>query len=429
MLEGELRGLKSSEELRFHLLNESRRVIAFRQAFYVDVCKNAELIGVSSVAVVEKNAPLVRWINAIVSELAADQGLQTAVSFDLPAYGDSDPQVAAKYPFPHMLWQPLTDRQGKVFAGVLFAKERAWKRSESDIASYLIGVYSHAMRAFVKSPARRRLPKTQSLIGSIFLAFLLVSAFVEVPMTTMAPAEIIAKDPFIVAAPLSGAIEQILVPPNSLVEAGTALVKFHDTDLRNRYEIAKRELAVAQANDKKTQQNALIDLTGRRDIAVTKTEILLKQAERDYAHEMLEQTTVYAERDGMVVYEDPGSWAGRPVKVGERILEVVDTAKLKVRIELPIDDSISLQTGADARIFLDADPLNWLDAEVTYAGVHAKPTPAGKLAYIVEAEFARSSLAARIGYRGTAQLFGAQVPLYLFLFRRPLSTLRQMFGI
>ena len=429
VLEKELRGLTTKEELRFHFLNESRRTIGFRQAFYIETSKRIELVGVSSVAVVEKNAPLVRWICSILSNLEKDQGLSNAVLFDLPAYAGGDAELGAQYPFVHMLWQPLLDRHGRTYAGVLFAKERIWQRSERDLVAYLSGVYSHAMTAFDKRTRKIPAFKKKPLIWAMVTTLALALFFVEVPMTTTAPAEVVAADPFIVAAPLNGAIEEILVPPNSVVTSGTALVKFHDTEFRNRFGIAERELAVAEAMDKKTRQNALIAPTGNGDIAVTKTEIMLKQANLDYARDMLEQTILRAERDGMVVYADPDSWAGRPVAIGERIMEVVDTTKLKVRLEVPIDDSIALREGAVARIFLHADPLNWLEARVTYAGVQAKPTPAGPLAYIVEAEFIHPTPATRIGFRGTAQLFGDRVSLYFFLFRRPLSAIRQAFGI
>ena len=35
----------------------------------------------------------------------------------------------------------------------------------------------------------------------------------------------------------------------------------------------------------------------------------------------------------------------------------------------------------------------------------------------------------RLGIRGTAQLIGENVPLYLYLFRKPISFLRQKFGL
>ena len=429
LLEGEIRQRNSPTELRFHLLNESRRLLGFRQAFYIDLQNAPKVTGVSSLATIEDNAPLVRWISSLYSAFAKDQDQQAPCLFDLPAYGDADLEFAAEYPFRHFVWIPLKARDGVVFAGVLFAKEGLWQKSEVELANYLGGVYAHAFSLFEKRQSRLKAGRSKAALLTMVLVALAALLFVEVPMTTLAPAEIVADKPYVVAAPLSGAIDQIVVPPNELVEAGSKLVEFNDVELRNQFEVAERELAVARALERKTSQSALIDRSGRRDLALAKTELELKQAERDYAFEMLQRTEVRAERAGMVVYSDPDSWIGRPVNIGERILELVDPANVKIRIEVPVHDSISLREGAEVRLFLDADPLNWRDATITYASTHAKPVASGELAYTVEAILIEPDPAMRIGYRGTAQLFAEQVPLYFFLFRRPISALRQSLGL
>ena len=82
------------------------------------------------------------------------------------------------------------------------------------------------------------------------------------------------------------------------------------------------------------------------------------------------------------------------------------------------------------RLFLDASPLDARSAAITYASHEARRTPDNVMAYRITAELdpAVKNLP-RIGARGTAQLFGEETTLFFFLFRRPISALRQYVGL
>ena len=107
---------------------------------------------------------------------------------------------------------------------------------------------------------------------------------------------------------------------------------------------------------------------------------------------------------------------------------IADPARIKVHVGLAVEDSIALENGAEIRLFLDADPLNPLRARIEHASYHAEPLPDGRLAYRVHAG-PESGAAARIGLRGTAQLFSEDVPLYFFLLRRPIAAVPQALGV
>jgi len=67
---------------------------------------------------------------------------------------------------------------------------------------------------------------------------------------------------------------------------------------------------------------------------------------------------------------------------------------------------------------------------VEYASYHATPTASQVLAYKVSVALNEAEdEIPRIGLQGTAQLYGNYVPLAFFLFRRPLSAVRQYLGI
>ena len=92
-------------------------------------------------------------------------------------------------------------------------------------------------------------------------------------------------------------------------------------------------------------------------------------------------------------------------------------------------EAIVLTTGAPVDLFLDVDPLSPKPATLTSASYEAEMTPAGTLSYRVRAAFPEGLPPPRIGLQGTAKIYGERVALGLYLFRRPLASLRQWLGI
>jgi hypothetical protein len=427
-LEADIRALAQENEIQFHLVNEVRRVIAYRQAFLIRDPAAPRVSAISSMSMVDRNAPLVLWIESVVRALARDRSPARQAEFSLPAYGDADPEQAAEYPFPNFLWVPLADRSGKTFAGILLAREKPWRESEIAIAGRIADTYAHAWTALSGKTGRVRTKRAWlRRLWPVAVLAAVAAGFIPVPLTTLAPAEIVADDPEIVAAPLSGVIDRVEVAPNAPVKSGDVLFRFVDTELRNDYQVAEQALLVAQANVRKATQTSFVDPRAKRDLAVAEAELALAQARRDYARELLDRSVVTARDDGLAIYSDPDDWSGRPVTTGERVLEIADPSRIEVRIELAVDDSIALSEGARVRLFLDADPLNAIEARVVRAAYHAEPTPDRRLAYRVDARLTDDSIQ-RIGLRGTAQLYGEKVPLYFYLLRRPISALRQSTG-
>ena len=133
---------------------------------------------------------------------------------------------------------------------------------------------------------------------------------------------------------------------------------------------------------------------------------------------------------GQLIYSDRKDWIGRPVKTGERIMEIADVSKVVIRVDLPVAEVISFYPGARVRLFLDSDPLNPVEARLRQAGYQAKERAGVGLVYKIIAEIKSKGgkKLPRIGLRGTAQVFGRTVFLGYYLFRKPIAAFRQKFG-
>lgn len=436
-VEGDAREAASPAELALLAANESRKLCRARQVFVLAGTAGGKLKveAISSLAAVDRNTPLVQTIEHTLAALDRDTGAGEIREFDLGAYAGEDSTTAAAYPFPKLAWVPLLKRDKSMVGGLLMAREQPWLERDFLIAKRLASAFGHAWGALDVSQGPLETALSAARISTfkprhavILGAGLGVLALFPVPMTTLAPLEIAAKDPFIVTAPIDGVISDIAVSANETVTKDQVLVKFVDTNNKAKLEVASREVLVAAARLKKATQQSFTDQTAAHDLGLARAELDLRTAERDYAQDLLDKTVIKADRPGIAVYGDKKDLVGKPVGTGERIMELADPKKAEIRIDIPVSDSIILSNGARVKAFLDSDPLNPIEAHLVRADYKARLGEGNVLAYRAVAEIAPGTTVPRLGTRGTAQLYGERVSLGFYLLRRPISAVRQWLG-
>jgi hypothetical protein len=120
--EAEVRRQPTEAELVYHVANESRRIVAYDQMFvlrHARIGDGYHVIAASSIAVVDRNAPLISLIEATVSRMDVSEPRAFDASDD--AQGDD---ALEDYPFHAWYWQPMRDAEGTVFAGLPYARAR-----------------------------------------------------------------------------------------------------------------------------------------------------------------------------------------------------------------------------------------------------------------------------------------------------------------
>ncbi|MBA6099114.1 HlyD family efflux transporter periplasmic adaptor subunit [Pseudomonas juntendi] len=420
-LERQARAAASIEVLSFSMVNDSQPLFGYRHGALLIAGKVRALTGIS---VVEPNAPFVVFIERVAAQLANGErlGLPGAVAQDSVDSNSRDDWQALSAP--QAFWLPLKDRRGDVFGGLWLARDNPWSEAEQALLAQLGDCYGHAWRALQPSkPWRLRWPaRTRWAVAGALLLLLL-----PVRQSVLAPAEVVPRNGQIVAAPLDGVIAEFLVKPNQPVRAGEPLVRFDATVLKAQADVAERTLGVAEAELKANTQRAFSDADSSARLDLLAARVEQKRAERDYARDLLARSEVKAGRDGIAVFADAQRMLGKPIRTGERLMEIANPAQADLRIELPVADAIGLETGAEVALFLDSDPLHRHAARLDRAAYEAQSTPAGQLAYRLDASF--DNAPPRIGLRGTAKLFGDRAPLALYLLRRPLAALRQAVGL
>ncbi len=429
-VESDVRRVHTPDELAFLLANETVKLTRAGQIYVFVGSTNRQCVkAVSSVSKVERDAPRIRWIESVIAGLEKDAGLEAKREFSLPAYCKPGEEEHKLFPYRFFVWLPLKLRDGHVFGGILVTRDRPLSEGEAIVLTRLAETASHAWTALAGEGRLKRQIRMKPILAGCLVA-ITAAGFLPVPMSVLAPAEVVPVNPHIIAAPMDGVIESIEVEPNAAVGMSDILLRFNDTTLRNQLLIAEQEVSVAEARLKQISQGAINDPKMRGDLAVAGSELALASAKRKYAEELLARTNVGASASGVAIYSDKRDWIGKPVSTGERLMEIADPTRMQIRIDVPVADAIAVQAGAEVRAFLDSDPLHPVEAKVVSASFEAQQIETGVLAYRVYATLSGSTMPTgmRLGIHGTAQIFGKKVPLALYVFRRPIAAIRQRLG-
>lgn len=418
----------AATELRYHIVNQTRRLIVYRQAAFLTLPDRGRprLEAVSNIAVLEANAPFARWLEEAVRAVAAGSQATAVHVVDPAGLPDAVRREWGEWGPAQVLWCPLAGPDGVPLAGLWLGRDDPWTDGETLLLTHLTEGYGHAWWAL----ARRRRGRAwrRAVLPLLAVAAVTGVLAVPVPMSTLAPAEIQASDPMIVAAPLDGAIERFHVQPNDPVTVGQPLFSFEPTVLRSRHDVAAKALTQAEAELLTASQAAFADPQTKARVAQLRAQVELRRSELTMARDLLDRVTVRAERNGIAVFTDVNDWLGKPVAVGERVMTLANPQAPEINVYVPVSDALVLAEGAPVEMFLNVDPLRPLHARLTHASYEAGMSAAGVLSYRVKASLEPGEAVPRIGLRGTAKILGERVPLALYLFRRPLASLRQMIG-
>lgn len=430
VLEANMRDAENLQALKYFAVNELRKVIPSTQAMIFKrggVGKAWTVEAVSALAAPDNRSPFLQWLNREVR--AKMDGLSGTDPGYLRLDIASAPSAMAQFQYALFAYLPVNADNNNI--AILFFSEKPFAEHHKNILTRLSKTLGHSWRVFdTGKPALFR--KIPSPLKWMLFLTLVILLFVPVPLTGLAPAQIVSHQPQIISAPISGVIKEIYVDPNQEVTKGTLLYSFDKTEAQNSFDQASRKLLVAQSRHRRANQAAFGAGALKSEMAISKAEADLALSEKESFQRRLVLADVYAQSDGIVLFESVEKWIGRPVETGERVMQIADPDAISVKIDLPTEDAILMAPNARVKLFLDASPLNPIEAKIVRSSYDASNSESGILVFSLYAQLlehdAKQRFNLQIGLRGTAQLFSNKVPLWFFLFRKPLSYVRQMTG-
>ncbi|MEI6214900.1 MAG: HlyD family efflux transporter periplasmic adaptor subunit [Desulfuromonadales bacterium] len=431
-LEASARAALTVTDLGFVIVNETYRLIPYRQAFFCTVSDNRFVLNtISGLAAVDSHSPFYDWFMQLGTHLAV-------------LMNGNQPQAVERSAVPAQIydeWQewlpevlllvPLPVRDADASNVLILVREEPFSDDEQHTLQALGQVYGHALSALGSAlPLHRRLIQQYAgrrmfTIGAVLAA---AALFIPVQQSSLGSAEVTPLNYSTISSPLDGVIAQVLIKPNEHVRKGRVLFRLDDTTIRNRLESANRTMGVAKSEEFLSRQKSFSDLQSRGELATQEARVREKGNTIGYMRELLAKMDVRAPSDGIVLFSDPTEWEGKPVTTGERIMMLADEASAGMTIWLPAADAVTLEAGRRVKLFLHTDPLKPSDGVIIRSSYQPLVSPDGIASYRITAEFAAGTTRPRLGLKGTAKVYGERVSLGYYLFRRPVSALRQHFG-
>jgi len=417
-LEAQTRACEDVNALFYFLVNEPHSLSPYRQAALFDA--DHKVVSLSGVANVERNTPFVQWLEQQVED-ELDAPL-CKPSHEL----DSD---AADWLAHYVLLLPIKTAQGRFYGTLLLSRDQDWTQAEISLLQHLMGACAYCWSYFMPQPRKKwiehipRKVKIAALIGCVAVLFF------PVHLNVLAEAEIIAKDPVVIRAPMNGIVETVNVHPNQDVTAGTSLVQMDITDLENKKRIALKKLDGLRSEYRQTTRLALIDPKGKAKLVILAAQIKEQQANLKRLSNMMERAHIHAPHGATVILDDAQEWSAKPVQVGEKILSLADKHDVEIEAWLTVADAIELEKDSELKLFLNASPLSPIKGVIKRVSFKAQELPSGIMAHRIVATIIEGQDVARLGAQGTARIEGERVSVFYWVFRRPIAVVRQFFGI
>ena len=431
-LEKKTREAKSKDELSFLVVNETREIIDYTTSFLLlkSPTDKYHVEAVSDIASVDRTAPLITFVENIVNH-KSNQNLKEIEPIDLDKFSKKiKKQKQINIP-QYLLRIPIFSPQRGLQGFLLLARNEIFSENENELISHLSRTYGHAYNTFLVNYSIRDFFK-KNFTGKkrwITISVIILIFLFPVRMTSTAPVEVVAKNPFLITSPFDGVVKKIVANNNDQTKPGDLLVLLEDIDLLNEFNLAKQSLQVSEKELLRTRQSSFTDNEQKSRLAELMAQVDLRKVELSSAERKLKNSKIYAEKKGVVIVDRKSDWQGKPVSVGEKILTIADPAKIEFLIWLPVKDSIVINENANANIFLDINPMSSYKGKILRSTYEPELSPEEVLSYKLVSSFESNKDTPRIGLRGTAKVYGDRTILFYYLFRKPITFIRQSIGI
>ena len=432
-----LRSVKSVSpaDLAFIIVNETITLVPYRQAafFALTPIGTFELAAASGLVSVAEDSPYAIWLSGFIkyiSKIHINEAGCHKLDFS---------EAPEEFKDGWEEWLPeclvlarLFDQAGVLQGMVVYAREEPWLSDELEKLEHIHQIYGSCL-GFLSEVKVDFITRMRGWMSKAISYWALIAIFVglSVPirLSVLAPGEVIALNAFAVAAPQEGVISKVHVQPNAEVKVGDLLFSLDDTTITSRLDVAAKALSIARANALNAQQRAFSDLKSKGEIASAIGRVREKEAELASLKSLMERVEIRAERDGIVIYGDPNDWIGKPVRTGERVMQLANQNDAGLLVWLPVHEALNLEVGAPMRLFLHIDPLNPLSASLLQTSFQPVMSPENVSAYRIKGKFVKDTKKPRIGLRGTVRISGKWATLGYYFFRRPITAVREWTGL
>lgn len=332
------------------------------------------------------------------------------------------------------VWVPIPAK-GRVLAGLWLERWSGgrWQEDEVRLLESLCAGYGAVWDKLLRRRGLlERLGPALARKGWAFgiLGLVLAGALAwRMPLRVVAPCEVAPRDPFVVTAPLNGVVAEVAAQPGQAVKPGDTLFVYDKRVAMEDLKVARQQAQIIQSSLTRARMQAFGSEEARADVALLELKLEQERVKLELAESNFSRLEVKAERAGTVVINDPFEWRGKPVRIGEQVMLLVDPASTKLRIWLAEDDNMAFDPARPVKVLLNAFPDQARQARLIYVAQGVSLSPKGVPSVMAEAEWPAPDPALKPGLQGVAVAYGRDVSLAYWVLRRPFAALRKIAGL
>lgn len=419
---------KSKKALIFTILNDTVQAVRYDRAVLLSFEGNSPtILGVSGQSSFESRADLARRWTALVKDLQDIGKPQILTQDSFSKEKRLWLETAEASPKPNVLWMPIV-AEGKQHLGLWLERwnNGAWANQEGEILGFLMQAYGLAWDKFIPKFNFKFLKNPRLWIVASIITLALLS--IRIPLRVVAPCEVVPKDPILITAPLEDIVAKIEVKPGEKVKKDDILFEYDKRVATESLRAAIQQTEVAQRDLNRAKTLGLSDDKALTEISVLAAKLKKEQVNLSLAKYRFSQLTVKAPNDGTVMIEDPDTWRGKPVQVGEKIMMLINPNKTKIRIWIPESDNVALDPKRNIRVILNIDPEKTREAKLLYISNAGTISDKHLPSFIAEADWIEQPTDVKPGLKGTAVLYGENISLFYWIIRKPWSYFRNFTG-
>lgn len=425
----------SLQNLIFIILNKTIELCWFDRAILWDLSrKNPKPLGVSGTDELNSNSETLRNVELFLKSIPNIDTPQVINENSLPVNANRKwLPLSQSVNGLEVVWLPFSC-WGNHTAGLWLERwdRRNWTPAEYNKLKHLTTSYESAWErlsplTFLTKWRRRLFANTVLVFAAVFLLAALY--FLKVPLRIIAPCEVVPKDPVVVTAPLDGVVEEVVVSPYSSVKPGDLLVLYDKQGVEEKLKLAEQQVRIIIHELERIRVQAMVDPELRSEIEILEGRLAQEKIRMELVEYRTSKLEVRAESEGIAVIDNPDEWRGRPVVIGEKLLSIIVSSNVDLRIWLPVDDNIDFDRDKTIKVVLNANPDSAKTAILKYIGQHVTTGPTEIPVVIARAEFDSIDQDIKSGMQGSAVLYGERVRLIYWLLRKPLYAFRKITGI
>lgn len=421
---------KNMDALGFLIVNRIHNLVPYKSAvFWTGTTNQPAIHSVSGNAGLDPKGSYAIWLQNMIKTYASKEGSEQ-VLLDAKDIREEHLEDWEKYSPGHAVILIFQTEKDGVLGGVWLERDTKFTKPELKVLEELQISLSYAtkLQNLQKSSAFFSKITGMKKHKKVILALCLITLLFPVRLSITAPAEIVSKNPVIIAPAFDGVVEDIVVRPGQKVEEGDLLVKMEGQDLLAQKRNAEQNLNVAKTKLSRLRREALLDPQKKIELEKLRSEISLKEIEFAYAQEQFNRAQIKSPRAGVAIFSDALSFIGKPLATGQEIMQIADPEETELFIRIPSDAILPIAEHIPVRFYMNVEPLKNYRGAIKTIGYQASADPDGLLTYKLRASLPDDYIP-RVGWKGTAKIYGYWRPLAYAILRRPLIALRDITGL